>query len=1055
MSSRLSSFLVGVSLVALLVSAVSARDTGRPERRLTRPWSSDEFGDPMLFDEGVRDRYTAAQADTYCLIWYDFEQMAWQGWVQKDMTAQEDTFVHMDDFSGLGGGSYGKLHPIEGTMSMWCGARDVDHQITGCPGLYEYLCSWIDAPGYGNAWDQRLMTGPISFQGLLTFSYHGYFDSEPDYDETHVEYDAGGGNWVEIAKYDDAMDTVAVHELFLVQAQTKLRFRFTSDGAWSDQDGLWNTDGAFIVDSITVSDIGGEIDYEDFEYWGDVCGTDTRPHGGIWYGVPAEGYGINSGLTPNLADKDPCGDNFGTQVVFFFSPGPHPSPDYPGLFETPYCTGPGGIEAPCQNEIIMSPLIDMEMYSSNCDEVQDTPIPPAVLPDLGGAVLRFTVYRDLPVVNCVFYVWSVRSIAAGCPGQWQDRGYVYYGPDMDYIQSSFDVSDLVGMDNDGDGHTDPIQIILGCVDMCDVWYEVYCNCANHTPSPWFDNARFYRYSTSGPQWSYRHLDIFQDNFPGVEFNLESYVRADCANDLRPCDDPVIDPGDSAVVTCNSPLGGGIDTTLDGWPKVYCHVKCDFVGPMIPPHGPKPDLYGPSLEGTYGRYDSDDGSTWTILQCDYARTSAGSMSPNRYMVDMNDSLFTRGYMISYYFEAYDFAGESSTLPTDAGEGVYFEWTCLPSMKTITLYVDDFHGRGNIDGYVQVYWDQSFRSVISDENYPPDRYDVNNPSSLVSNGPGSRAKNFHMTSAYYHVIWDSGNLDVGTISDGSCNRDKSNDCQMLIDWMEFSAHDVALWICGDDVASDLDELTSAQAIALMTSYCGVDFVHDSYFDLTGGRLIGGIVTPKVEAVPDPNNPLWHTTWGDSFYVFGGCPIINQFDVLENAGNGEYALRYPDYGGLPYYAGIYNNGINNGGYDIRTLWFGFSFMYMRECEITEPMMRYQVVRDFFTWSEHSGIKSDITEVEDVPAVNALSQNFPNPFNPTTTIHFGLRMKGHVSIRIFDVAGRLVRTLADEVRDAGPHSVTWNGKNNLGNKVASGVYLYKMNTAEFERTRKMVLLR
>jgi hypothetical protein len=77
--------------------------------------------DPFEIDQGLRGRFTEAHVDTYCIVWYDFEQMNWQGWTRFDNTAQIDTFFHVDDFSGLGGGAYGCLHPIEGTRSMWCG----------------------------------------------------------------------------------------------------------------------------------------------------------------------------------------------------------------------------------------------------------------------------------------------------------------------------------------------------------------------------------------------------------------------------------------------------------------------------------------------------------------------------------------------------------------------------------------------------------------------------------------------------------------------------------------------------------------------------------------------------------------------------------------------------------------------------------------------------------------------------------------------------------------------------------------------------------------------
>ena len=112
-------------------------------------------------------------------------------------------------------------------------------------------------------------------------------------------------------------------------------------------------------------------------------------------------------------------------------------------------------------ELVRSPVIDMKKYSTARDHIQDADIPPGKLPDLGGCILRFTVYRDLPLANLVFYQWHVRNIVDGCPAQWLDRTYVYYGPDQDYIFSANNISDLVGDDD--------IQVSLGCIDMCQYW----------------------------------------------------------------------------------------------------------------------------------------------------------------------------------------------------------------------------------------------------------------------------------------------------------------------------------------------------------------------------------------------------------------------------------------------------------------------------------------------------------------------------------------------------------------------------------------------------------
>ncbi|MCX5754061.1 MAG: T9SS type A sorting domain-containing protein [Candidatus Krumholzibacteria bacterium] len=1033
----LCSLALCVCLVATLTGPGLARDAAKPGLRIAREWSGENADETV--DPGLRALYESAAVDTYCLVWYDFEQYDWQGWTRVDNTAQPGDFFHVDDFNGLSGGSYGGLVPIEGTKSMWCGARPNSTD--------QYLCSWEDAPGYGNGWNQWLTTDAISFSGAIYLSYHIVWDSEPEYDYTRVEYDAGNDSWQELIAYTGTGDTVASHLIAIPRMRTKLRFHFTADGAWSDQDGLYNTDGGCIIDSIRVTDSGGLDNFENFE--SAAVGAHVA---GIWLGQGHPGFGNYSGLKNNLTDKDPCGENYATQIVFFLG-SPNPSSSYPGLYDTPFCAGPGGITSPCQYEEVLSPLIDMTKYSTARNEIQDGTIPPGDLPLLGGCKFRFTVYRDLPLANLVFYQWHVRNIIDGCPGQWQDREFVYYGPDMDYIQSVNYIGDFIT--------GDPLRISLNVIDMCDVWYLVNGNCDMHTPSPWFDNVAIYRYKTSGPQWSYRDLDFFQDNFPELEFTLESYVRADAANDIRNNDDPGIDPGDSIVLDCTSPLGGGIaaDATFGG-PAVYIHVKASYIGPAPS----KPALHGAALAGSVVtgpigapvtvdfNYVSDDG-TWTIIQCDTTRTGWG-IQRDRYMVDLNDELFTRGYLIEYYFTARDGNGEESALPRYARSGPpFFEWTCLPTKNSYILFVDDFTGRGSFAGSAENYWMPVFDTVLPHPNDSVDKYDVNGPSSGVSNGPGSRAKTQHLVDWYHYIVWDCGDLESITISDGTVNSDKSDDCTMLINWFEQSEHVCGLWVCGDGVAFDLDGLASTPALTLMSSWCGVDFAATSYFDETGGRTGGGIVTPLITGEADAGIFV-HTGVPDKFYAFGGCPIVNKFDVLDKTANGKYALSYPVYNAANRYAAIASSQMNPSGYHVNTMWFGFSYQYVRDDVVWAPLDRFELAKNVFSWMQ-TVVLPNIVPAEAPPKFTTLAQNFPNPFNPSTTIKFDLKEKGLVTLKVYNVAGQLVRTLVNEVRDAAAYSIPWDGTNDRGGAVASGIYFYKMETKSFNQTRKMVLLR
>ncbi|MBE0565189.1 MAG: proprotein convertase P-domain-containing protein [Krumholzibacteria bacterium] len=94
-------------------------------------------------------------------------------------------------------------------------------------------------------------------------------------------------------------------------------------------------------------------------------------------------------------------------------------------------------------------------------------------------------------------------------------------------------------------------------------------------------------------------------------------------------------------------------------------------------------------------------------------------------------------------------------------------------------------------------------------------------------------------------------------------------------------------------------------------------------------------------------------------------------------------------------------------------------------------------------------------VPQVFALHGNHPNPFNPTTTIRFDLPRPGHVRLDVFDVAGRLVRTLVDEYREGAVHAETWDGTDNSGRRAASGVYYCRVVADGNAATAKMLLLK
>ena len=106
-------------------------------------------------------------------------------------------------------------------------------------------------------------------------------------------------------------------------------------------------------------------------------------------------------------------------------------------------------------------------------------------------------------------------------------------------------------------------------------------------------------------------------------------------------------------------------------------------------------------------------------------------------------------------------------------------------------------------------------------------------------------------------------------------------------------------------------------------------------------------------------------------------------------------------------------------------------------------------------SDVGEDVSESASPVARTALLPNLPNPFNPSTTICYTLGEEAPVALTVFNVHGREVRTLIRGTEQAGPHEAVWDGKDNRGRDVGSGLYFYLLRAGDFQDTRKMVLLK
>jgi len=94
-------------------------------------------------------------------------------------------------------------------------------------------------------------------------------------------------------------------------------------------------------------------------------------------------------------------------------------------------------------------------------------------------------------------------------------------------------------------------------------------------------------------------------------------------------------------------------------------------------------------------------------------------------------------------------------------------------------------------------------------------------------------------------------------------------------------------------------------------------------------------------------------------------------------------------------------------------------------------------------------------IPSAFTLSQNYPNPFNPSTTIRFNLPVMSHTSLTVYDVLGREIAIILNGEVARGTHDVMWNGTNNTGANVTSGVYVYELKSGNYVSTKKMLLMK
>ncbi len=151
-------------------------------------------------------------------------------------------------------------------------------------------------------------------------------------------------------------------------------------------------------------------------------------------------------------------------------------------------------------------------------------------------------------------------------------------------------------------------------------------------------------------------------------------------------------------------------------------------------------------------------------------------------------------------------------------------------------------------------------------------------------------------------------------------------------------------------------------------------------------------------------------------------------------------------------------NGVYYFENLPAGPSPLTFRKPGYRDTTISVSVSDTFYTFQDVSlgRIVTNVSrQLDSTPLQFTLEQNYPNPFNPTTVISFTVPQPARVRLDVLNLLGELVATLLDEEREAGQYQATWNGTNQEGNTVPSGMYFYKLRQGSSTLTRKMIFVR
>jgi hypothetical protein len=1000
-----------------------------------------------LWIGGPQGDLVRSGADTLCLLGDDGDDRgdfqlpgslapSWDDWYGVDLSAWllDPLHWHIDTYQAA------DLDPLTvPNHAWWCG-----EPLPSCgPGDPD--------GGYGNNYEERLdwwgevpdPAQPAQVQLAAVLNY----DNEPGYDYLHLQYeDVAGLHTLQIWNgQQDGVVVAAAHGFDIVdyvphpdtgEPSIHLRFRFESDGGWSDEDCSWPTQGGAQIDLIQVFFDQGEgaIQIGPTEDCEDHDGNGQYEDDAVWRPQPHQGVGDFAHVWPLLDDLDPCYQNNTPQVAFIDDGIVVPGTG--GSHCLNWCYGPGGYTVNVEGGLLgPGHSLANEIWS-----------PVLAWPDpaggYDGAFLEFTVYRHLDLFSCdhMFYVWHVRSTDAGEPGwtEWRDRDIIYYYGGPDYYRQREDLSDLLLPERK------QVQIALGVHQLS--WMPCW-DYTDPTPAPYFDNVRVCTYRLDGPAITALAIDLAQDSFPaGGQLDCANpcanSVRFDVARNIMPANGN--QPGDSIACSVVSLRAG---TELAQNPELVYFLR------------PNPLFDACRTSGLPNRGTVPGDSTYTPF---------GDVVPHRFHFDLPDTgFFFPGDVIHYYIRATETGLGTTILPGDTsgfslfpGDAGYemlqyhgpFVVRALPGIRDLescaqpaVLWWNDFAGGG-----LEAEWMHALHGAGLAEGVDFDVYETNGPSSGVGNGLGGRATASQLL-GYDVLLYSSGDLDRFTITDVDYNNDPGDDIGVLDTWLR--AGGKGAFLTGNGLVRDLDS-TSGATLAFLDTWIQAELL---YYN---NAYVFGRYNLTAQAFPVTGNPVFTnaTRWGTDLFC---NPVVRSMDVVNALGTpgriAEFLSTDCEPGAYPHAAAIQTV---NATYEANVIYLPYDLGFVVDDQACGgPALpglystRALILRDVL---EAFG-QATSPPVVAVPAAGSfvVRGGIPNPFNPRTQIDYEMPRAGRLSLVIYDLKGQRVRVLRGDVVPAGPGFVIWDGTDEGGRAVASGAYFCRTQALGQEDVQKLLLVR